>query len=443
MVSTILWNNTVRPPKILLFHARREVIFNTMIRRSALIADLNPFIVFFSSFLSLVHNPEFPSLPHHPLSSTHTRDDQYFQEEPTSLNLGTILIDNDKMQLALKGHNSKKISKQNIVSTRSHGKPKVNDVTVNNDIPGMTVKPCNIHLENNLITWKQINEDKIKNKNKQTTKRINENFEFYELKDNSWSLSVEQLNQTYLIRESDDAELNEKVDGKEFLLSTSPVRFNVDITCASTPVSLKEININAEEVTMIDNKELIKNTFNDDEKRFNTYVIENSQDIILINELTPLENFCSTHFKSVIDSPISLSRNLTSDSLDSINTNEVLMKNKLMKKMNLLRDTTDSMISSIETSNEWKMPKISADFDDQVQIEQSNEFAENKIKTTLLLPNIQPNRKTIFNEQTNCQEREMPYWRKIMKNSTSRLINHLMKNPRDNFLPPVVQMKTR
>lgn len=49
--------------------------------------------------------------------------------------------------------------KMNIVSARSQGNPKVNDVSINDDIVGVTVKPCNIYGTNNqLTTWKQIAE---------------------------------------------------------------------------------------------------------------------------------------------------------------------------------------------------------------------------------------------------------------------------------------------
>ncbi|KAK1133439.1 hypothetical protein K0M31_011247 [Melipona bicolor] len=46
--------------------------------------------------------------------------------------------------------------KANIVSARSQGNPRLNDVSINDDIVGVTVKPCNIHRESQLVTWKQL-----------------------------------------------------------------------------------------------------------------------------------------------------------------------------------------------------------------------------------------------------------------------------------------------
>ncbi|KAG7209279.1 hypothetical protein KM043_015395 [Ampulex compressa] len=47
-----------------------------------------------------------------------------------------------------------------IVSARSQGNPKVNDVSVNDDAMGMTVQPCTIYKEKELVTWKQISREK-------------------------------------------------------------------------------------------------------------------------------------------------------------------------------------------------------------------------------------------------------------------------------------------
>ncbi|KAK9304928.1 hypothetical protein QLX08_003863 [Tetragonisca angustula] len=55
--------------------------------------------------------------------------------------------------------------KANIVSARSQGNPRLNDVSINDDIVGVTVKPCSIHRESRLVTWKQLVEaDEAKKK---------------------------------------------------------------------------------------------------------------------------------------------------------------------------------------------------------------------------------------------------------------------------------------
>lgn len=47
--------------------------------------------------------------------------------------------------------------KMNLISVRGYNNPKLNDVTVNQDVLGMSVQPCNIH---SMTTWKQISEEK-------------------------------------------------------------------------------------------------------------------------------------------------------------------------------------------------------------------------------------------------------------------------------------------
>nr|XP_031850300.1 uncharacterized protein LOC116435165 [Nomia melanderi] len=62
----------------------------------------------------------------------------------------------EKNQLLL----SARSQKSNIVSARSQGNPKLNDVSINVDVIGMTVKPCNIYSGSELTTWKRISEEK-------------------------------------------------------------------------------------------------------------------------------------------------------------------------------------------------------------------------------------------------------------------------------------------
>ncbi|XP_076233365.1 uncharacterized protein LOC143178526 [Calliopsis andreniformis] len=56
--------------------------------------------------------------------------------------------------------NSARSQKANIVSARSQGNPKVNDVSINAEAMGLTVKPCNIYRGTELTTWRKISQEK-------------------------------------------------------------------------------------------------------------------------------------------------------------------------------------------------------------------------------------------------------------------------------------------
>ncbi|XP_076282660.1 uncharacterized protein LOC143210068 [Lasioglossum baleicum] len=51
--------------------------------------------------------------------------------------------------------------RSSIVSARSEGHPKLNDLSMNVDVIGMTVKPCDLHPKNSLTTWKKISQAKV------------------------------------------------------------------------------------------------------------------------------------------------------------------------------------------------------------------------------------------------------------------------------------------
>ncbi|XP_076674686.1 uncharacterized protein LOC143372428 [Andrena cerasifolii] len=80
------------------------------------------------------------------------REDRARREEPAS----SRVKQEDKHQ-ALHSARSQKAS---IVSARSQGNPKVNDVSINAEVNGMTVKPCHIYRGNELTTWKRISQEK-------------------------------------------------------------------------------------------------------------------------------------------------------------------------------------------------------------------------------------------------------------------------------------------
>lgn len=138
---------------------------------------------------------------------------------------------------------------KNIVSARSQGHPTVNDVAVNDKILGMTVQPCRIHADGQLVTWKQISRKKDNlppgnlavdhklsrelrldldrlcdegNRDKRNENRIEEDVfaenrrtdvksrggEIDKAKngDLTWLNGIQNLNQSYLIRDSGDVE---------------------------------------------------------------------------------------------------------------------------------------------------------------------------------------------------------------------------------------------
>jgi len=165
---------------------------------------------------------------------------------------------------------------KNIVSTRSQGYPRVNDVTVNDKILGMIVQPCRIHTDmqkdDQLVTWKQISRKKI---NLQTDDLVNHNFsrEFQLLDldrlcngeeenengnktegdsrrlvaenniirtndkdskidkikndDVTWLNNIQNLNQTYVIRDSEDIELLEIFYDKWKIKDSPRVEFHL------------------------------------------------------------------------------------------------------------------------------------------------------------------------------------------------------------------------
>lgn len=161
-------------------------------------------------------------------------------------------------------------TQKNIVSARSQGHPRINDVAVNDKILGITVQPCRIHADtrkdDQLVTWKQISrkkdnlradgpvvnhnfsrefqlldldrlydrEEKSESRNKtegdSSTAENNfirtedKNGKVDEVKndDATWLDSIQNLNQTYLIRDSEDIEPSEILHSKRKRIKHSP-----------------------------------------------------------------------------------------------------------------------------------------------------------------------------------------------------------------------------
>ncbi|XP_034182119.2 uncharacterized protein LOC117605204 isoform X2 [Osmia lignaria lignaria] len=134
--------------------------------------------------------------------------------------------------------------KTNIVSTRSQGNPKVNDVSIN-DIVGVTVKPCNIYRENSYTTWKQISQEKICESNSnQKMIKPQKLLEDHDKKDDAlkidfnedtckddndklscrseslnWTMISSKLNQTYSFKD-----LNEEIENARVSKRRKPVK---------------------------------------------------------------------------------------------------------------------------------------------------------------------------------------------------------------------------
>ncbi|KYN27604.1 hypothetical protein ALC57_03003 [Trachymyrmex cornetzi] len=188
---------------------------------------------------------------------------------------------------------------QNIVSARSQGHPRVNNVAVNDKTLGITVQPCRIHMnmqkDDQLVTWKQISRKKDnfqaddpfiihnflrelqlldldreeENENKNKTEgdlsivennfiRIHKDCEVDKVKndDITWFSGIQNLNQTYLIKDSEDIEPPEIFHSKWKPIKHSPrVEFY-----------LKDKEDEEDEICKFDQKKSKRNIVANDEK---------------------------------------------------------------------------------------------------------------------------------------------------------------------------------
>lgn len=136
---------------------------------------------------------------------------------------------------------SKHRHRRNIVSARSHGKQKVNDIEVNSEVFGITVQACGVNRKYNseeLTTWKQIGEEKnikqilalrlddiIDEGNPEGFVKMDEMTVQEESKHGlissadvesiPWVSDIKRLDQTYLIRESLDGEESDIFDASK------------------------------------------------------------------------------------------------------------------------------------------------------------------------------------------------------------------------------------
>lgn len=202
---------------------------------------------------------------------------------------------------------------KNIVSARSQGHPRINDIAVNDKTLGMTVQPCRIHRDtqkdDQLVTWKQIshkkdnlqadpvvdhnffqlldldrlcnqderneNRDRIeedssiaKNNFIQTDDELKDEIDKVKNDDVTWLDSIYNLNQTYLIKDSEDIESSEIFHSKWKPIRHSPrIEFyfkdREDEICEFEKKSKKEIVVN-DEIRIEQVKELKMNIKNEE-----------------------------------------------------------------------------------------------------------------------------------------------------------------------------------
>ncbi|XP_067215945.1 uncharacterized protein [Linepithema humile] len=227
-----------------------------------------------------------------PVSSNEITSSIFSSKKQSNRNKTTCQhVLNDKMSIreACSARTSR-----NIVSARSQGHPRINDIAVNDKSLGMTVQPCRIHADtpkdDHLVTWKQISR-------KKDSFQANHNFsqEFQldldltveskddlsitkndfvraddEVKDDeidkvendivTWLGGIENLNQTYLIRDSlDDFDQLE-------IFHSKPIKHNPYVEFYFMDKKDEEIKIAEREVEELkmntDSKIIEKNTDN-------------------------------------------------------------------------------------------------------------------------------------------------------------------------------------
>lgn len=154
-----------------------------------------------------------------------------------------VLSKNGNKNSEIRGHSGsmKKSHKLNIVLSRSRGNPRLNDVTVNCDVLGVTVQPCKIQNEKQLVTWKQIASNQtltvpinqsditpIKLDNYQSIKNIDDV--------ETWFDNNENLDETYLIKELIDDPVDFEFLDEEKNNLESLIEFGADISRTSTPM---------------------------------------------------------------------------------------------------------------------------------------------------------------------------------------------------------------
>lgn len=108
--------------------------------------------------------------------------------------------------------------KANIVSARSQGNPTLNDISINDDIMGVTVKSCIIYRENQLITWKQLVETNQAKDLKESIKDLSLNEKQMENVGFALSVDVENIN-----RSTASTTLNQTYSFKDSLMSDKTI----------------------------------------------------------------------------------------------------------------------------------------------------------------------------------------------------------------------------
>lgn len=288
-----------------------------------------------------------------------------------------------------------------IPTKRCAANAKATDVTPDTDTVETTAEPCSVDEDNHLselITWKQI----------ASSPAISAIFD--NKKQPGWIQSVERLDETYLIGESTDVcrapEISKSTDSfyEDALLNGfGPT---VSITRTSTPLTIEEINP-IEEMP--------------------SFPVNRNKNLSLITLSPPKPVELCQSSKIIRISPIHIydEISMTADSLDSAKSNDIFMSKRLRKKMNLLRESTDSLVSSFDTWNDNALPDNST------------------CHKVAMLPSIAADQRHVRQGR-----RKVSYWERAVRNSKNRFTTLAQRRVHESsksplILPPVVSIHQR
>ncbi|XP_011314117.1 uncharacterized protein [Fopius arisanus] len=269
----------------------------------------------------------------------------------------------------------------NIINSSNPRNAKADDVTIESYVIDTTGQPCCVDDDLNesrnsnvFITWRQI-------------ASVSGSFDD---KHPEWIRSVQKLDQTYLIKESNDF-----LDSSKNLLPE-----NTDYPPSTSLAAGKIIPV--EKSGIID---------------------ANEKSEITLSLPKPVS--LSRSLKIIPIPPININDvMMTTDSLDSASSNEISVKKRLRRKMNLLRESTDSLVSSFDTSID-------------------NAHAGNSVDKFQVFPSIGGDQRHTIRQG----RRKVSYWERAVRNTRNRFIPlaqrqvESTKNPL--ILPPVVPAHQR
>ncbi|XP_028981746.1 uncharacterized protein LOC114841057 [Diachasma alloeum] len=262
---------------------------------------------------------------------------------------------------------------------------KASDVTVDSDVINTTARPCGVDSNSRelseLITWKQI----------AASPTVSASFD--DKRQPEWTRSVEKLDRTYLIKES-----------REVCLA----RVRPDSSYAITPPRMEEFPAAGGD---------------------KSFVVDRNEEINDKTPLSPPRPIDLWEFSKITRIPpikISDAIPMTADSLDSARSSGNFVRKRLRKKMNLLRESTDSLVSSFDASNDNAQPDNSSG--DKFQV----------LPSVAGVPREPPFRQG---------RRRVSYWERAVRNSKNRLgtlaLRRLEPSRNPLILPPVISLHQR